>query len=272
MPRVSRPDGVDLHWEEHGSGPTVVLGQQCISYPEVYLPLRNELAADHRVITYHLRGCGLSTRSGPYDPPTDAGDLLAVIEAAGSPPAVGVGMGDAAFRLARIGATRPDLISHVVVPVGYTVGAEATRGTDALTSSPAVLRALSQQLETDYRGALHSMIAAPNPQLDAEAVRARIDRTVDHVPQEVAVARMHWWVREDATAESRELGERLWILSMPENPWFTPEIGERLRTLLPEAHIEEVENGPISRPDITTGIVRGLTRGQTGALSSDSQR
>ena len=32
---------------------------------------------------YDPRGCGASTRQGPYDAETDAGDLLAVAEAAG---------------------------------------------------------------------------------------------------------------------------------------------------------------------------------------------
>jgi len=271
MPTVARPDGVELHWEERGSGPTVVLGHQCISYPEVYEDLRDELATDHRVVNYHLRGCGLSTRTGPYDSATDTADLQAIVEAAGGSPAVAVGMGDAAFHQVRIAAARPDLISHVVVPVGHTIGAAASRGTDALTASPSVLLAITQQLEADYRGGLHSLIAVPNPQLTPEQLRERIDRTVEHVPQEAAVRLMRAWQHDDATEESRVLGDRLWILTTPDNPWFTQEIGERLRELLPEAHVDVVEGGPLSRPDIAAGIVRRLTA-HAGALSSDSQR
>ena len=35
-----------------------------------------------------------------------------------------------------------------------------------------------------------------------------------------------------------------------------------LRELLPEAHVEVVEDGPVSRPDIVAGVVRGITGGK----------
>ena len=84
MHAVERPDGVEIRWEERGSGPLVVIVHQILwSYPQVYAELIGDLARDHRVVTYDARGCGASTRVGPYDAETDAGDLLAVTEAAG---------------------------------------------------------------------------------------------------------------------------------------------------------------------------------------------
>jgi hypothetical protein len=32
-----------------------------------------------------------------------------------------------------------------------------------------------------------------------------------------------------------------------------------MRRVLPEAHVVELDNGPISRPDLTAAVVRGVT-------------
>jgi hypothetical protein len=36
---------------------------------------------------------------------------------------------------------------------------------------------------------------------------------------------------------------------------------EPTRELLPDANIEEVEDGHLSRPDLTAGVIRGITGG-----------
>ena len=43
------------------------------------------------------------------------------------------------------------------------------------------------------------------------------------------------------------------------NAWFPIEVARRSRALIPEAHIQEVEDGALSRPDITVDVVRALT-------------
>lgn len=93
MPLLSRPDGVDIHWEERGEGPLVVLATQFFGSPDVFGGLIDDLSQDHRVVTYDLRGCGQSTREGPYDVATDAADLAALIENIGGP-AVVIGWGE----------------------------------------------------------------------------------------------------------------------------------------------------------------------------------
>jgi pimeloyl-ACP methyl ester carboxylesterase len=108
MPAIERPDGVEIHWEERGRGPLVLIVHQILwSRPGVYAALIAELARDHKVVTYDPRGCGASTRRGPYDAETDAGDLLAVAEAAGGGAvALAVGYGyNVAVRVAARGAT-----------------------------------------------------------------------------------------------------------------------------------------------------------------------
>ena len=44
MASLERDGGIEIHWEERGSGPLVVLAPYCISYPSVFDPLEAELA------------------------------------------------------------------------------------------------------------------------------------------------------------------------------------------------------------------------------------
>jgi pimeloyl-ACP methyl ester carboxylesterase len=260
MPQLKRPDGVEIHWEERGEGPLVVLATQFFGSPSVFEGLIGDLAADHRVVTYDLRGTGQSTREGPYDVATDAGDLAALIENAGGA-AVVVGWGDGCNRAVRVAAETPDLVVAIVTPGGNPVGREASHGTDALVDSPSVIEALLGMIETDYRGALRTMVSGANPNLTEEEARQRVDSIVEYCAQEVGVARLRAWIEDDAREFAEAAGDRLWILSNSQehNPWFTPAGLDRTRELLPEVHIEDVEGGAISRPDLTAAIVRRVT-------------
>ena len=272
MPLLKLPDGVELHWDETGDGPLVVLAMQFFSWPAVFEDLIADLATDHRVVTYDIRGTGTSTRQGPYAVSTDAADLAALVELLGGS-AVVVGWGDGCNRAVKVAADAPEVVSRIVTPGGNPVGIEASRGTDALVDSPAVIEALVGMIETDYRAALRTMISGANPQLNEEQARERVDRIVEHCPQEVGVARLRAWIDDKALEAARAVGDRLWILSnsSEDNPWFTPPALDRTRELLPEAHIEEVAGGALSRPELTAAVVRrvvgGLIRREQPSIS-----
>src|SRR3989442_1570415 len=55
MPRLQRPDGVELHWEQRGQGPLLVLAPYWSGHPGVYEALLSDLARDHRVVTWDAR-------------------------------------------------------------------------------------------------------------------------------------------------------------------------------------------------------------------------
>jgi pimeloyl-ACP methyl ester carboxylesterase len=260
MPLLRRPDGVQIHWEEQGEGPLVVLATQFFGSPAVFEDLISNLAADHRVVTYDLRGTGDSTREGPYDVATDAADLAAVIESVGGPALV-LGWGDGCNRAVRLAAERPGLVGAIVTPGGNPVGREASQGTDALVDSPSVIEALLGMIETDYRGALRTIVGGANPNLTEEEARQRVDSIVEYCAQDVGAARLRAWIDDDAREAAQAVGNRLWILSneLEDNPWFTPAGLDRTRELLPDVHIEDVEGGAISRPDLTAAIVRRVT-------------
>jgi pimeloyl-ACP methyl ester carboxylesterase len=262
MTYLARPEGVKIHWEERGSGPLVVLAPYANAYPAVYDPLEGELVRDHRVVRYDDRGTGASDRSGPFDMETAADDLEAVLEEA-SGPAVVVALGDAVHRAVRVAARRPELVDAVVVPGGSPAGRARLEGSDAMVTSDSVLDAFLSMGATDYRGALRSVVTAANPQMSDEEVRERVAAQVEYQPHETAIARWRAWAEDDATDAGRACGDRLWLLYSDDmsGGWFPAgEEGRRLaRRLFPEAHVEAVEDGMISRPDLVGTVVRRVT-------------
>jgi pimeloyl-ACP methyl ester carboxylesterase len=263
MPVAELPDGAKIHWDERGAGPLVVIANQFFSEAWVFEGLTSLLAEDHRVVTYDPRGTGRSSRRGPYEVGVDARDLVGLVESLG-PPAVLIGMGDGSNRAVHAAAARPDLVDAVVCAAGNPVGATAVEGTDGLAGSESVLEALMSMMETDYRGALRTMMGTANPSFDEETLRMRVASTSENCPQDVAAERMRSWINDRALESAQALGDRLWVLESGGNPWFPIEVARRSRVLIPEAHIREVEDGALSRPDITADVVRGLTAAGAG--------
>jgi pimeloyl-ACP methyl ester carboxylesterase len=238
----------------------VVLANVYFNAPGYYRGLLDDLTQDHRVVEYDLRGNGRSTPAGPYDLETDAEDLAAVVEAAG-PPAVAVALGDGCMRAVKAAAAHPQLIRAVVVPEASPIGSRRLVGTEGFMGSSSVLDAIVRMAETDWRAALRTIIESVNPQLTQDEVRDRVERSLEYCPAEAGLARGTAWIQGDATEEASALGDGLRILVSGDNPWIPPNVQlGRTRELLPEARIEEVADGPYSRPDITAEAVREVMR------------
>jgi pimeloyl-ACP methyl ester carboxylesterase len=258
MPTVTARDGVALHVEALGDGPLVLIAHGLWAPPEVFAGLRDDLATDHRVITYDARGTGRSDPDGPYDLATDVADVAAIVEHHG-PPATLVGAGAGATVSLHMLAEHPDLVTAVVCPSGSPVNRVVGRGTESLAGSRSVFQLLSEQAQRDYRGFLRSIVTSTNPQLDDAGVGERVATVVDYIPHEVALARLRAWLGDDAVAISRAAGDRLTILLHGDDAWSSVEAIDATRELLPEAQVLEVEDGPLSRPDITAEIVRRVS-------------
>jgi pimeloyl-ACP methyl ester carboxylesterase len=275
MPRLTRPDGVEIHWEECGRGPLVVLANWWSLHPSVLEPITADLERDHRVVSYHDRGAGESTRAGPYDLDTSADDLAAVIEAANGP-AVIVGIGDGANRGVRVAARRPELVTAVIGVGGAPLDRAAFADSDVLAASESVVAALLQQVETDYRGALRGILAAVNTEMSDDQLRRRIAEQARFTPPEAAIPRMRAWAEDQPLEFARATGARLLVLvSEPAmGGWFPvgPELVRIVRTVLPEARVVDVDDGIVSRPDQTAAVVRELTGvGGAGAATRGAQ-
>jgi pimeloyl-ACP methyl ester carboxylesterase len=257
VPKLKR-DGVEIHWEERGEGPVVLFAHTGWgSMPSTYSALLAELATDHRVVTRDPRGTGQSTRRGPYDIGTDADDMVALLEEVGHPGVV-VSAGANASCL-RMAAERPELIEGVVLATSIVELQFEQREMDSLAASESVLEAALKQLRVDPRPVLRTMIAITNPQLSDAEAGERVAAQAAYCPPDVAQERVEASVgSDDLTRIGPTLGGRLWIIYF-ENPLSPRELLKRARELMPEAHIVDAEDGPISRPDITAGVVRKLT-------------
>src|SRR6266540_3656308 len=231
MPTLVRPDGIELHWEEDGSGPTMMLCPYWSGYPGVFERLLSELAHEHRVVTWDARGTGTSTRSGPYDIETDSGDLEALLEQVGGGVSL-ISIADGVNKACRVGAERPDLVSVVIAMGAGPFSRSHFKGEEGMLGSDAVVNAFLEMLERDYRGALRSLLAATNSQMSEEELRERVGVQSSYCPQDAAGA----WL---PSAEERR---RL------------------IETHMPEARLEETGpgTGPVSNPDLVAGRIREI--------------
>jgi pimeloyl-ACP methyl ester carboxylesterase len=261
MARLQRPDGVELQIEEQGEGPAVVMGPYWSGNPSVYRELFADLSRDHRVVTWDARGTGGSTRRGPYDMATDCADFEAVLSR-GSAPASIIGVANGVNLAVHVAARRPDLVATVIAFGAGPLAREHLLGAEGLIASDAVVDAFLKMLESDYRGALRTMLTSTNAQMSEDELRERVAAQVEYCPQEAAVARVRAWMQDDPLAAARATGRRLWVFSAPHvaDPWLPPQAERRrlLETLMPDARVEETrsDEGPISRPDLTAAALR----------------
>lgn len=111
-------DGVPIHYEVHGDGPTVLLMGGWGSYGHGRLAeAPRVLQSGYRLVVLDYRGIGVSgDDDGPATMSRLAGDAAAVLDAVGGGPAhvVGiVGMGGCIAQ--QIAITRPDLVASLVL-------------------------------------------------------------------------------------------------------------------------------------------------------------
>jgi pimeloyl-ACP methyl ester carboxylesterase len=264
MARLERPGGVELHWEERGEGPLVVLAPWWSGHPGVYEGLLSDLASDHRVVTWDARGTGESTRAGPYDMETDCSDLEAILEHTGGGAMI-IATADGANRGVHVAARRADLATAVVTLGTAPFARSQFEGGEGMIASDTVVGAFIEMLERDYRGALRTLLAATNAQMSEAELRQRVGFQISYCPQEPAAARVRAWAEDDPTEAARETGERLWIITAPDvaGPWLPPPHERRRLTkaLTPRAHIVEGETGmgPVSHPGLAAEAIRRIS-------------
>jgi pimeloyl-ACP methyl ester carboxylesterase len=268
MPKLTRDDGIELYWEEEGEGPLVLLAPYWSGHPSTFENLKKELVTDHRVLRYDARGTGESTRAGPHDTETGVADMAAIVESAGGD-AVVVAFADACPKAVRIAATRPDLVKAVVTPGTAPLSIQALQDSDVLLSSQAVIDGFLEMMATDYRGALRSLLTQTNPQMEELEVRERVARQAEYCPAETGLDRIHAWIRDDASEPARAIGDRLVVVYSDEmgGAWL-PQGDEMARIVaerLPEARLEPVPDGVVSRPDMTAAIIRDLAAASESA-------
>ena len=177
--------------------------------------------------------------------------------------AVLVTTADGPHRAVRAASRHPDLVEAVVCVGGPPISRSTFPDAEAMASSETVVDALLEMATTDYRAALRSLTTSANPQMTEQEIRERIDTQSEYATQEASLARLRAWTDADSTEHSRALGDRLWILHAPGlgGGWFPTgrELESIVTRTLPEAQLEEIDNGMLSRPDQTADVVRRIT-------------
>ena len=258
MPFLARPDGTQLYWEEAGDGPGVLI---CNTFNLAPIDgLVAQLAGSRRVVMYEPRGLGRSTKQGPYDLGTGVEDVEALLEESG-PVDVALGIGDGAHRAMRAADARPDLIDSVVF-TSTALGMPGDADAPGFSGSTEVLFALMSLMRRDYRSGLRQMLAGSAHDEDFE--RERVEELVELVAQDAAIGYLEAWISAGSIDVARRLGSRLTILAYPGNAWFPLEMYEALRDALTEACFHFVEDGPMSRPDLTAEVLLKVSAPATG--------
>jgi pimeloyl-ACP methyl ester carboxylesterase len=258
MPHLTRPDGVEIHWEEAGDGPGVLICNTFNLNPLDELVAR--LADSRRVVIYEPRGVGRSTLAGPYDLGTGVEDAEALLEETG-PVEVALGIGDGSHRALRLADARPDLVERVVF-TSTALGRPGDEDAPGFSGSTEVLFALMSLMRRDYRSGLRQMLAGSAHDEDFE--RDRVEELAAAVPQDASIGYLEAWISAGSMDIARRLGNRLTVLAYPGNAWFPLEMYETLRAALTQACFELVEDGPMTRPDLTAGVLLRVSEPATG--------
>lgn len=114
MPRLG-VGGAELYYEDHGSGPVLLLVHGTGAYADLWTPVIDGLARSHRVITYDRRGFGRSAvtrRTRLADHAEDAAALLTGLDAG---PATVVGWSGGGVIALDLAASYPEQVSALVL-------------------------------------------------------------------------------------------------------------------------------------------------------------
>jgi pimeloyl-ACP methyl ester carboxylesterase len=268
MPELQRPDGGRIHYEIRGEGePTILLASYWSWVPDTYEELLDDLAADHRVATYHLRGNGDSSRKGPFDMETDAADLEALIEEV-SGPAIVIATADSSNRAVDVAERRADLIAGVVCFGAAPFALRQFEGLEGMASSQTVVNAFVEMLETNYRGAMRTFMESTNPQMSRGELRDRVAFQAEFCGAQAATDRLRSWLDDDPSEAARALGERLWVFAAGDvaGAWLPPgpEVARITRATLPDANVIDLEPGPVSNPSGTAEAIRRIASAARG--------
>ena len=111
-------NGVRIHYEVAGSGPTILATHGFASSSHAYAPVAPALTADHRLVTWDLRGHAAS--DAPDDPALysiqlSVGDMLAVLDTTGAERAVLMGHSLGGFLSLELQRTHPDRVAALVL-------------------------------------------------------------------------------------------------------------------------------------------------------------
>lgn len=229
---VATNDGVALHYETAGDGETIVFVAEAGLGGWSWGWQHAALAGPFEVVVWDLRGTGRSAvPPGPYDLPTLAADLDAVLADAGarSAHAVGAGLGGAiALRAARDS-------SRVETLTLFGTGArEAAFDLEPLFAPPDDRRALRASLEA----ALSAEFRTSQPEVVDGIVDWRAEGDASEDGWRAQVAALEGF---DATEWAVEVTHPSRVVHGTADALVPPESGRELANALPRGEFDPIE-------------------------------
>lgn len=91
MPKLKRPDGVDIHYEVHGSGPVILLTHGYSSTAQMWSGQIEPLSKEHTLVLWDMRGHGQSDYpedDALYSEAATVADMSAILDAVGAKSAI----------------------------------------------------------------------------------------------------------------------------------------------------------------------------------------
>jgi pimeloyl-ACP methyl ester carboxylesterase len=243
---------VELYYEDHGSGPAVVLLAGWPLDSRSWEPqLHDLLEAGHRVVTYDRRGFGRSSRpSDGYDFDTLAGDLDKVLVGLDLRDATVVGFslgtGELARYLRNHGTAR--LRSCVFIETLAPSFAKSAANPDGV--DPAGVAAVQQAIRDDryawltgLLGDLFNLDENLGSRISEETVRATWNAAADASPVATWACPPGWL--EDFSEDIKHIDIPTLILhGTADRILPIGGQGRRLHAALPDARFVEIEGGP----------------------------
>ncbi len=108
-------NGIDLYYEERGSGPPLLLIHGTGAYAELWSPVLEGLARSFRVIAYDRRGFARSPSPKRWSLSDQARDAAALLETLGASPATVVGWSAGGVVALDLAASFPEQVTKLVL-------------------------------------------------------------------------------------------------------------------------------------------------------------
>src|SRR4051812_17478922 len=112
-------DGTRLYYEDSGpasaGGPALVFSHGAFFDHTMWAAVVERLAPASRCLTWDARGHGMSEANGPFTYWDAAGDVVAILDAAGIDTAVLVGMSQGGWTTQRAALAAPDRVRGIVL-------------------------------------------------------------------------------------------------------------------------------------------------------------
>jgi pimeloyl-ACP methyl ester carboxylesterase len=245
----AKVNGIRLHYEERGSGGTILCihgtGGSALGWHDAV----GELARLGRVIAYDRRGCGRSERPEPYERtavPEHAGDAAALLDALGAAPAVVVGRSYGATVAATLALRHPAHVRALVLLEG-DAPRELAPGTAAWVDGLGErLRAVAERDGVDAVGeALIGAVAGPG--MWAALPKDFRGVLTGNGPAILAELRGEWWLEAGADALAG-IDQPALLVSAADSPPELREPTEALAAALPNARSAVVPGGHLIDP------------------------